>query len=124
MHNFGGVAQANSQTLSKLKLVGLAAASGAHPIEQEKASAPTLQRKKEKIRITMNFLLSACVFAAALAASSVATLQCYQCGQYNDGVGSITPCINETHMELKECPSLDHVYCIVSMWERCWELRT
>ncbi|XP_063931845.1 uncharacterized protein LOC135143833 [Zophobas morio] len=60
----------------------------------------------------MNFLLSACVFAAALAASSVATLQCYQCGQYNDGVGSITPCINETHMELKECPSLDHVYCI------------
>ncbi|XP_012281624.1 uncharacterized protein LOC105700395 isoform X2 [Orussus abietinus] len=32
-------------------------------------------------------------------------LSCFKCGQYNDGVGSITPCINYTaHMHLKECP--------------------
>lgn len=48
------------------------------------------------------------VFATVLA------LQCYQCGQYNDGVGSITPCINETYMRLKDCPHKDHAYCIVS----------
>ncbi|XP_019867224.2 uncharacterized protein LOC109596169 [Aethina tumida] len=46
------------------------------------------------------------VFATVLA------LQCYQCGQYNDGVGSITPCINETYMRLKDCPHKDHAYCI------------
>ncbi|XP_053977071.1 uncharacterized protein LOC128888792 [Hylaeus anthracinus] len=32
-------------------------------------------------------------------------IRCYICGQYNEGVGSITPCINYTaHMHLKECP--------------------
>lgn len=50
----------------------------------------------------------ASIFAGAVA------LQCYQCGQYNDGVGSITPCINDTYMHLKECPHRDQVYCIVS----------
>ncbi|KAH0820082.1 hypothetical protein MTP99_016528 [Tenebrio molitor] len=61
----------------------------------------------------VNCLLAAAVLGGFVA--SAVALQCYQCGQYNDGVGSITPCINETHMELKECPSLNHVYCIVSM---------
>ncbi|XP_015110468.1 uncharacterized protein LOC107036798 [Diachasma alloeum] len=33
-------------------------------------------------------------------------LSCYKCGQYNDGVGSITPCINSTaQMHLQECPT-------------------
>ncbi|XP_043515876.1 toxin 3FTx-Lei1 [Frieseomelitta varia] len=33
------------------------------------------------------------------------SLKCYKCGQYNEGVGSITPCINYTaHMDLKDCP--------------------
>ncbi|KAL0131987.1 hypothetical protein PUN28_000037 [Cardiocondyla obscurior] len=32
-------------------------------------------------------------------------IRCYKCGQYNDGVGSITPCINSTAHELMECPS-------------------
>ncbi|XP_076759357.1 uncharacterized protein LOC143428406 [Xylocopa sonorina] len=33
-------------------------------------------------------------------------LRCYKCGQYNEGIGSITPCINYTaHMHLKECPA-------------------
>ncbi|XP_043274847.1 uncharacterized protein [Venturia canescens] len=32
-------------------------------------------------------------------------IRCYKCGQYNDGVGSITPCINYTaYMHLEECP--------------------
>ncbi|CAB0029419.1 unnamed protein product [Trichogramma brassicae] len=39
-------------------------------------------------------------------------LNCYQCGQYNDGVGSITPCINYTATQLKECPKTSE-YCIV-----------
>lgn len=44
-------------------------------------------------------------------------LKCYQCGQYNDGVGSITPCLNYTEKTapfyLKDCKSSD-AYCIVS----------
>ncbi|XP_066904692.1 U-scoloptoxin(05)-Sm1a [Halyomorpha halys] len=31
-------------------------------------------------------------------------LRCYQCGQYTDGVGSITPCLNYTARHLKDCP--------------------
>ncbi|PBC29793.1 hypothetical protein APICC_10013 [Apis cerana cerana] len=40
-------------------------------------------------------------------------IRCYKCGQYNEGVGSITPCINYTaHMHLKECPS-SAKWCII-----------
>ncbi|XP_011872042.1 PREDICTED: uncharacterized protein LOC105564345 isoform X1 [Vollenhovia emeryi] len=38
-------------------------------------------------------------------------IRCYQCGQYNEGVGSITPCINYTAHMLKECPHSDE-WCI------------
>ncbi|XP_014203355.1 lymphocyte antigen 6G [Copidosoma floridanum] len=38
-------------------------------------------------------------------------LSCYKCGQYNDGVGSITPCINYTGIQLQECPKTSE-YCI------------
>ncbi|XP_014242326.1 uncharacterized protein LOC106662624 [Cimex lectularius] len=39
-------------------------------------------------------------------------LKCYQCGQYTDGVGSITPCLNFTEDNLKECPSNKNQNCI------------
>lgn len=45
-------------------------------------------------------------------------LKCYQCGQYNDGVGSITPCLNYTEKTaafyIKDCPRSSDAYCIVS----------
>lgn len=45
-------------------------------------------------------------------------LKCFQCGQYNDGVGSITPCLNYTEQTapfyLKDCPRSSDAYCIVS----------
>lgn len=42
-------------------------------------------------------------------------LRCFQCGQYTDGVGSITPCINYTAQQhLKECPGSEK-HCIVSI---------
>ncbi|XP_076241172.1 U-scoloptoxin(05)-Sm1a [Calliopsis andreniformis] len=46
------------------------------------------------------------LFVALLVCIGVAHgIRCYKCGQYNEGVGSITPCINYTaHMHLKECP--------------------
>lgn len=48
----------------------------------------------------------------------VDALKCYQCGQYNDGVGSITPCLNYTDKTaafyLKDCPRSSDAYCIVS----------
>lgn len=53
--------------------------------------------------------ISFCIFTTTIA------LRCWQCGQYNDGIGSITPCINYTHMVLKDCPSREHEFCIVSI---------
>ncbi|XP_014471493.1 PREDICTED: uncharacterized protein LOC106742763 [Dinoponera quadriceps] len=38
-------------------------------------------------------------------------IRCYKCGQYNEGVGSITPCINYTAHMLMECPTSDE-WCI------------
>ncbi|KAK9881686.1 hypothetical protein WA026_017203 [Henosepilachna vigintioctopunctata] len=52
------------------------------------------------------WLFFGCILGAAMA------LQCYKCGMYNDGVGSITPCINDTNMPLLVCPDKDHKYCI------------
>ena len=52
------------------------------------------------------------------ASQTVNALKCYQCGQYNDGVGSITPCLNYSepfaHLHLKECPRSSDKFCIVS----------
>lgn len=59
-----------------------------------------------------NFAVYFGVFVGVL--SVVSALQCYQCGMYSDGVGSITPCLNHTHTKLINCPSRDHRYCIVS----------
>ncbi|XP_066157322.1 uncharacterized protein [Euwallacea fornicatus] len=47
----------------------------------------------------------------------VTALQCFKCGQYNDGVGSITPCINDTYMKQISCPKRDVNYCIKYMSE-------
>ncbi|CAH0763512.1 unnamed protein product [Diatraea saccharalis] len=53
--------------------------------------------------VTMGFLLS-------LAASATA-IRCWKCGQYSDGVGSITPCNNRSAAHLEECPG-NSKYCI------------
>lgn len=55
-------------------------------------------------------VVMACCFV-----STTMALKCFQCGMYNDGVGSITPCINYTKNHLKECPDAAHTYCIVSV---------
>ncbi|XP_018327609.1 uncharacterized protein LOC108738614 [Agrilus planipennis] len=55
-------------------------------------------------------LILVIVFFGIVTAS--VALKCWQCGQYNDGVGSITPCINRSHTVLKECPQIDQTYCI------------
>lgn len=45
-------------------------------------------------------------------------LECYKCGEYNEGVGSITPCFNYSekhkHIYLKECMKKSDNYCVVS----------
>lgn len=49
---------------------------------------------------------------------STNALSCYQCGQFNDGVGSITPCLNYSanlaHLHLKECSRKSDKFCVVS----------
>ncbi|XP_063834514.1 uncharacterized protein LOC135083720 [Ostrinia nubilalis] len=44
-------------------------------------------------------------------AASAAAIRCWKCGQYSDGVGSITPCNNRSATHLEECPS-NAKYCI------------
>ncbi|XP_030375949.1 uncharacterized protein LOC115625160 [Scaptodrosophila lebanonensis] len=43
-------------------------------------------------------------------------LKCHMCGQYNEGVGSITPCLNYTkdiaHLYLKECTKKSEKFCV------------
>ncbi|CAH2238053.1 jg21665 [Pararge aegeria aegeria] len=46
-------------------------------------------------------------------ATAAAGIKCWQCGQYSDGVGSITPCNNRSAARLNQCPP-DAKYCIVS----------
>lgn len=44
-------------------------------------------------------------------------LKCHMCGQYNEGGGSITPCLNysDSHANsfLKECSKPSEKYCVV-----------
>lgn len=62
--------------------------------------------------ISKRLFLPILLAALMLCIGSVQGLRCYICGQYNDGVGSITPCINYTaHMHLKDCPPLSK-WCI------------
>lgn len=65
-----------------------------------------------------NRTILACIVMASVIAVGH-TLQCHQCGQYNDGVGSITPCLNYTdqsaHLYLKDCPRSSDKFCIVSI---------
>ncbi|XP_039760704.1 ly-6/neurotoxin-like protein 1 [Pararge aegeria] len=44
-------------------------------------------------------------------ATAAAGIKCWQCGQYSDGVGSITPCNNRSAARLNQCPP-DAKYCI------------
>ncbi|RVE51539.1 hypothetical protein evm_003809, partial [Chilo suppressalis] len=53
--------------------------------------------------VTVGFLLSL--------AASAAAIKCWKCGQYSDGVGSITPCNNRSATHLEECPG-NAKYCI------------
>ncbi|XP_034837143.1 uncharacterized protein [Maniola hyperantus] len=44
-------------------------------------------------------------------AAAAGGIKCWQCGQYSDGVGSITPCNNRSAARLSQCPP-DAKYCI------------
>ncbi|XP_015523028.1 lymphocyte antigen 6G [Neodiprion pinetum] len=56
-------------------------------------------------RITILLLCGLCI-------GTTQGLNCFICGMYNDGVGSITPCLNYTaQMHLNECPTVSS-WCI------------
>lgn len=55
---------------------------------------------------------TALLLMALLAVTSA--LHCWRCGQYSDGVGSITPCNNRSATRLELC-SPNAKYCIVSI---------
>ncbi|XP_037295884.1 uncharacterized protein LOC119189673 [Manduca sexta] len=48
------------------------------------------------------------LMSLAVAASAI---KCWKCGQYSDGVGSITPCNNHSAARLEDCPH-DSKFCI------------
>ncbi|XP_017478614.1 PREDICTED: uncharacterized protein LOC108368284, partial [Rhagoletis zephyria] len=61
-----------------------------------------------------NMLVMLAVLVCGLA--TVNGLKCHMCGQYNEGVGSITPCLNYSdqyaHLYLKECSKKSEKYCV------------
>lgn len=63
-------------------------------------------------------LIACAAVLIVLMIASTNGLQCHICGQFNDGVGSITPCLNYTetnaHLHLKECPRKSDKFCVVS----------
>lgn len=62
--------------------------------------------------------LMAIVVVMAALIGMTSALRCYQCGQYHDGVGSITPCFNTTPtlpVFLKDCPRSSQKFCIVGL---------
>ncbi|XP_053947203.1 uncharacterized protein LOC128855953 [Anastrepha ludens] len=70
-----------------------------------------------------NMLVVLTVLVCGLA--TVNGLKCHMCGQYNEGVGSITPCLNYSdqyaHLYLKECSKKSEKYCVSSLaTKQCW----
>lgn len=67
--------------------------------------------------MAVNYSIVIVLITSAVVVSNA--LQCFQCGQYNDGVGSITPCLNYSdhlaHLHLKDCTRSSDKYCIVSI---------
>ncbi|XP_026313643.1 uncharacterized protein LOC113225535 [Hyposmocoma kahamanoa] len=65
---------------------------------------------KSEMKMSSTTILATvcCLLALAVTASGI---KCWKCGQYSDGVGSITPCANRTAAKLEECPN-DAKYCI------------
>lgn len=91
-------------------------------VEQLKAFQKEI-KKCHKSHPIMAHHPSLCLYLVILLVLIIAStngLQCHICGQFNDGVGSITPCLNYTetnaHLHLKECPRKSDKFCVVSMW--------
>ncbi|XP_073963088.1 uncharacterized protein [Choristoneura fumiferana] len=53
----------------------------------------------------------ATAFLLLTVATAATALKCWRCGQYSDGIGSITPCTNRSAARVVECPS-NAKYCI------------
>ncbi|XP_017848323.1 uncharacterized protein LOC108603756 [Drosophila busckii] len=64
----------------------------------------------------MTLLLLSAILICGSSFGLVEGLKCYMCGQYNEGVGSITPCTNYSkeieHLYLKECTKKSEKYCV------------
>lgn len=64
------------------------------------------------------FLLLGAILLCCGGFGLVDGLKCHMCGQYNEGVGSITPCTNYSkeiaHLYLKECTKKSEKFCVVS----------
>ncbi|KAF7991750.1 hypothetical protein HCN44_010551 [Aphidius gifuensis] len=60
-----------------------------------------------RIKVPPTILATWTVFIImVLCVAEIQGLTCYKCGLYNEGVGSITPCINSTaQMHLQQCPA-------------------
>ncbi|EDW13950.2 uncharacterized protein LOC6572380 [Drosophila mojavensis] len=62
------------------------------------------------------FLLLGAILLCCGGFGLVDGLKCHMCGQYNEGVGSITPCTNYSkeiaHLYLKECTKKSEKFCV------------
>ncbi|XP_037943611.1 uncharacterized protein LOC119676443 [Teleopsis dalmanni] len=114
-----------SPTTSKNNNSAVAAAAAAITTTPEttitETSTATNQRARAMAPATRIMSYQNCIALLALLLCGLATvdgLKCHMCGQYNEGVGSITPCLNYSeqyaHLYLKECSKKSEKYCVVS----------
>lgn len=79
---------------------------------------PIRNTPKCVIMKSINMQVISTVVVLTLLLGVTSALKCFQCGEYHDGVGSITPCLNYTAPTspgfLKDCPRRGQKFCIVS----------
>lgn len=69
----------------------------------------TSKRASSNLKTIVALLITLFVLGSVVPSTG---LRCYRCGQYTDGVGSITPCLNFTPQHLQECPEEMNTSCI------------
>lgn len=109
-----GFVSPSPSSMTKQLLVKLTRTTSAASVESGRKVSSTMP--SFKIMTYQNIIALLTVLVCGLV--TVNGLKCYMCGQYNEGVGSITPCLNYSeqyaHLYLKECSKKSEKYCVVS----------
>ncbi|KAH8382614.1 hypothetical protein KR009_004385 [Drosophila setifemur] len=108
-------------TKAALAAVDECKASSKHPASSPSAASDSgsISASSVNLRASPATIVLAILVTIVLCSGSLGMadgLKCHMCGQYNEGVGSITPCSNYTkdiaHLYLKECTKKSEKFCV------------